>query len=116
MKGFLIGVISTLVVLVGGAFLYLRMGYLNTRADIRPSAFESGLAMSFLDASTDRHTRPQENPISPTEANLLAGMKLYQQNYATCHNAPGEADGSFGLHFYPPVPQFTEEAPDMPEY
>lgn len=116
MKGFLAGMVSTLVVLAGGAFLYLRLGFLNTRADIPPSAFESNLAMKFLDASTDRHTHPQENPVPPTEASLLAGMKLYRQNCANCHNAPGQENVSLGSRFYPPAPQFTEEAPDMPEY
>jgi mono/diheme cytochrome c family protein len=116
MKGFLIGVLATLVVLAVAGFLYLRLGYLDIRAGIHPSALESTLAMSFLDASTDRHARPQENPAAPTEANLLTGMKLYQQHCATCHGAPQQANGSLGLHFYPPAPQFTEDGPDMPEY
>ncbi len=115
MRKFFLGVIVTLAVLGGGAYLYLRMGYLDLRADLQPSAFEKRNAMAFMDASTDRHAPDQKNPVEPTEANLIEGVKLYKTYCAACHGAPDHPEKKFGHPFYPPAPQFMEEAPDMPE-
>ena len=115
MGKFILGVIVTLVVLAGGAYLYLHLGYLDLRADIQPSSFESRNAMAFMDASTDRHAPDRKNPVDPTDANLTEGVTLYRQHCAMCHGAPGHPEKKFGHPFYPPAPQFMEDAPDMPE-
>ena len=115
MRKFFLGVVVTLVVLGGGAYLYLRLGFLDLRATLQPSAFEKRTAMSFMDASTDRHAPDQKNPIGPTDANLTEGVTLYKQHCAMCHGAPDHPEKKFGHPFYPPAPQFIKEAPDMPE-
>ncbi len=108
MRNFFIGVAATLAVLIGGSYLYLRMGFLNSRADLQPSAFEKRNPMAFMDASADRHAPDEKNPIQPTEANLTDGVKLYKTHCAACHGAPDHPERQFGHPFYPP-------APDMPE-
>ncbi|MGH9355138.1 MAG: c-type cytochrome, partial [Terriglobia bacterium] len=115
MAKFFLAVVVTLAVLAGGAYLYLRMGYLNLRADVQPSAFEKRNAMAFMDASTDRHAPDQKNPAEPTEETLIEGVKLYKTYCAGCHGAPKNPGKPFGVNFYPPAPQFIEDAPDMPE-
>lgn len=115
MGKFFLGVIVTLVVLVAGGYLYLKLGYLNLRADVQPSAFEKRNAMGLMDASTDRHAPDQKNPTEPTEANLTEGVKLYKTYCAGCHGAPSSPGKPFGDNFYPPAPRFVEETPDMPE-
>lgn len=115
MKAYLLGILTTLIVLAGVAYFYLSSGFLNTRADIPPSAFESKYAMKFLDASVDRHAPHGESPVRPTEANLMDGMHLYQDNCAMCHASPQHPEKKFGHPFYPPAPDFLEEAPDMEE-
>lgn len=115
MGKFFLGVIVTLIVLGGGAYLYLRLGYLDLRADIQPSAFEKRNAMAFMDASTDRHAPDLKNPVAPDDANLTEGVKLYKTYCAVCHGAPNHSEKNFGHPFYPPAPQFMEDAPDMPE-
>ncbi len=115
MKGFLLGVLITLIVLGLGVFFYLRMGFLNTRADAAPSSFETRWAMHFLDASVGRHASDQADPIEAGPANLLAGMALYRTNCARCHGAPDHPERKFGHPFYPPAPNFVMEAADMPE-
>lgn len=117
MSKFFLGVVVTLIVLGGGAYLYLRLGFLDLRADLHPSAFEKSQAMSFMDASTDRHAPDQKNPIEPSEANLIEGVKLYKTYCAACHGAPNHPEKNFGHPFYPPAPQFMvmEDMPDMPE-
>src|SRR5579862_9564120 len=115
MRKFFLGVVVTLAVLAGTVYLYLRMGYLHLRADLQSSAFEKRNAMAFMDASTDRHAPEQKNPIAPTEANLIDGVRLYNTHCAECHGAPDHPESKFGHPFYPPAPLFTEDAPDMPE-
>lgn len=115
MKYFVLGVLATVLIGAFGTFLHLKMGYLNMRADIAPSSFESRWAMDFLDASVDRRAPEQKNPVGASESNLIEGIRLYKANCAMCHGAPGHPEKTFGHPFYPPVPQFMEEAPDMTE-
>jgi mono/diheme cytochrome c family protein len=115
MGKFLLGVIVGLVVLAGGAYLYLRLGYLDFRADVHPSGLESHQAMAFLDASADRRAAEEKNPVEPTEANLMQGMELYKTHCAECHGAPDHPEKKFGHPFYPPAPQFMTQPADMPE-
>jgi mono/diheme cytochrome c family protein len=115
MRNFLLGIIFALVILLGGAYAYLRLGFVSFRADLQAAAVESNQAMAFVDASTDRHAPDQKNPIEPSEANLMEGVKLYKTYCGVCHGAPDHPEKRFGYPFYPPAPQFMEEAPDMPE-
>jgi mono/diheme cytochrome c family protein len=42
-------------------------------------------------------------------------VKIYQADCAGCHGDVVHRHASFGDSFYPRVPQFAEDAPDMPE-
>ena len=48
---FVAGCVAGIIVLVGGGFLYARLGLVNPRADIPVPSVEAGTAMKFLDAS-----------------------------------------------------------------
>jgi thiosulfate dehydrogenase len=113
MGKFFLGVIVTIVVAAAGIYTYLHLGYMDFSADLQPSAVESDLAMSFVDASVGRRAPDQKNPVEPTEANLLDGVHLYKTRCAMCHGAPGNPEKNFGNPFYPPVPQFMTDHPDM---
>ena len=115
MKSFLFGIIFTLVVLFLGGTVLSKMGYLNFAADQAPSAFEKHVAMEAVDASTERHAPETKNPIPANEQNLVEGAKLYVNHCAGCHGIPSNADSQFGHSFYPSVPQFFTDTPDMPE-
>ena len=71
--------------------------------------------MPALDSAVDRRAPETHNPIQPTDANLIAGMKIYQSNCAGCHGDIQHSHAAFGDAFYPRAPQFVEDAPDMPE-
>jgi len=115
MRGFLYGIVFTIVVLLAGGFFYLKKGYMNTQADIPPGAIERKLAMGAVDASTERHAPEAKNPIAATEQNLAEGARLYLNHCAGCHGIPSNRESQFGKSFNPPVPQFFSDAPDMPE-
>lgn len=115
MKNFVFGILFALIALIAGGYSCLKKGYVNFAADQRPSFAERHLAMAAVDASTDRRAPRQKNPIPPTEENLVAGAKLYLDHCAGCHGVRSNPESQFARSFYPPVPGFFNEAPDMPE-
>lgn len=116
MRNFLLGFVAAVLVVGLAAFFYIRFGFVDPRADIPVNRLEQKLAMPSLDASVDRHAREIENPLTPTEDNLIAGMKIYQSDCAECHGDVNHRHAILADSLYPRPPQFVEDAPDMPEY
>jgi thiosulfate dehydrogenase len=115
MLKFLLGFAVAVVVVLAGGFCYVRFGFVDPRADLPVNWLESKLAMPALDASVDRRAAETHNPIQPTDADLIAGMKIYQSNCAGCHGDIQHPHVAFGDAFYPHAPQFVEDSPDMTE-
>ena len=115
MLKFLLGFAVAVVVLLTAGICYVRLGFVDPRADLPVSWLESRVAMPSLDAAVARRAPAGQNPLHPTEDNLIAGMKTYQQNCAGCHGDTRQSHTAFGDAFYPRAPQFAEDAPDMPE-
>jgi len=115
MRRFLFGFIAAVVIVLLAEFLWVRLGFVDPRADVLESALERRVAMPSLDASLDRHAGEARNPVAATDASLLAGMKIYQTNCAGCHGDVQQRHVVFADSFYPRAPQFMEDAPDMPE-
>lgn len=115
MKNLVSGIVATLIVFTFGGWLYLRLGYANLRADLPQPWLESQLATTALTASVARHAPLQQNPIAPTEANLLDGARLYRDKCADCHGRPDNPDSDYGASFYPRAPQFMQARTHLPE-
>jgi len=115
MRRFLAGFIAAVIIVLLVEFLWVRLGFVDPRADVAESRLERAVAMPALDASLDRHASDARNPVEATDGNLIAGMKIYQTNCAGCHGDIHQRHAAFGDEFYPRVPQFMEDAPDMPE-
>lgn len=115
MRRFLLGFVAAIVLMFFGGFLWVRLGFVDPRADVPESTLERRLAMPALDASLNRHAPQAQNPVAATEENLAAGMKVYQTNCAGCHGDIHQPHTVFGAAFYPRAPQFMEDTPDMPE-
>jgi thiosulfate dehydrogenase len=116
MGKFIFAMIVGVAIFLGGAYLYAKLGFVDIRADQKPSGFENRLAGGAMDASTEKHAPRQKNPLPPTQETLLAGARLYRDDCAGCHGSPVNPASDFGSSFYPPVPQFFKDAPDMPEH
>jgi len=116
MGKFLLGVIVTIIVLVLAGLGLAMFGYLPTQADVPPPHLERRLAMGAVDASMERHAPHVLNPLSPTDQNVIDGMKIYTMNCALCHGGLDRKPSSLARSFYPPPPNLISDPPDDPEW
>lgn len=112
-KAFILGVAVAIAVAVLVAFLVGVTGHITMRADILPTAFESRMAMRVMDANVERNAPKIENPVQPTDQNLIAGASIYLKRCAMCHGGPNQPESPLAKTLYPPPPQFVTDAPDM---
>jgi len=116
MRNFVLGIVSTiLILLIGGLGLAL-LGFLPTRANSTPPKMEAHLAMSALDNSVERHAPRVNNPVPPTDQNLIDGLKIYTMNCAGCHGNADRQPSVFGKSFYPSAPNLILHPPDDAEW
>jgi mono/diheme cytochrome c family protein len=113
-KNFLLGILFTLIVILLGGFLYLRLGLAEVRGDLPPSRFESWLLLPAMHASVRREAPNVPNPLPPTDENLIAGGKVYHDECSGCHGAPGKPDQSSDTLF-PPIPQLPVTGTQLTE-
>jgi thiosulfate dehydrogenase len=116
MRSFILGVIMTLVVLVLVGLGYALLGFFPTTADAVPPNIEERIANAALDASMERHAPRANNPLPPTDENLIDGIKLYTMNCALCHGGLDNKESAVGHAFYPRAPQLLREPLDDPEW
>jgi mono/diheme cytochrome c family protein len=116
MRNFLLGGLAALIAVALAGFGYVRLGFVDPRADLPVGSFERGIAMPALDASVDRHAPEIQNPLGSSDAVLIAGMKIYQVDCASCHGDVNHPRATLADAFYPRAPQFLDDAPDMPEH
>ena len=116
MRNFVLGMaITVLVLLIGGLGLAL-LGFLPTRANSAPPEMERHIAMSALDNSVERHAPRVNNPVPPTDENLIEGLKIYTMNCAVCHGGIDRQPSGLEKSFYPPAPNLILHPPDDPEW
>jgi thiosulfate dehydrogenase len=118
LKGIFLGAALTLVVALTGAYALVRSGLIPANADARPGWLETWAAATSLDATLARDAPKGNNPVPPTEQNLLEGVHLFAQNCAVCHgSAKGAASPSpIAKGLYQKPPQLgTDGVEDDPE-
>ena len=116
MRGFLLGIIFTLIVLIGGGSGYLMSGRLDTNADSPISTLERRIASRALDASVDRHADKANNPVPENAPTLKDGMTIYVMNCASCHGTLDKKPSPLGQNLYPHAPQLVVRPLDDPEW
>ena len=116
MRNFVLGIVITIVVLLIGGLGGALLGFMPTRANKTPPALESHIAMSAVDSSVERHAPRVNNPVPPTDDNLIEGLKIYSMNCAGCHGGIDRQHSTFGESFYPPAPDLIRNPPDDPEW
>ena len=115
-KGFFLGIIVTLAVLIAGAYLFVRSGALPAGQDSKPGKLETWAAKTSLRATVSEATNGLNSPLQPTEPNLTAGAKLYVTHCQVCHGGPDAAPSSIAKGLTPDPPQLAKEGvEDDPE-
>src|SRR6202795_1626452 len=114
MKGLILGMIATMLVL-GVGLLFALLGFVSMRADSSPSKLETAIAGHAMDASVARAAPKLPNPVTADEANLTAGARLYRDHCTLCHGDPAHPKSPLADSLNPPAPQFTNDMADMPE-
>jgi thiosulfate dehydrogenase len=95
LKGFIIGVIFTVVAALAGGYFIVRSGMIAANADATPGPVEKYIADTSLDATLRNEAPTAANPIAVTDANFIAGIKLYGTHCAICHGtAAGKASAT----------------------
>jgi mono/diheme cytochrome c family protein len=116
MRNFFLGVILTLIILIAAGIAFLELGFMPTNADATPARMERRIAMSAMDASMDRRAPHVNNPVPPTDDNIMEGMKIYTMNCALCHGALDLKPSPLAKSFYPSPPQVILHPLDDPEW
>lgn len=114
MKGFVLGIVTVILILALGLLFALK-GFVNMRADNPPSKLETAIAGRAMDASVARRAPELTNPVTPDEANLVAGARLYRDHCTLCHGDPAHPKSLLADSMNPSAPQFVDDKPDMPE-
>lgn len=111
---FVIGFLAGIILLLAALYTYARLGYVDFHANQPVSSIEKDQAMAFVHASTGRNAPETKNPLPSNEADLTAGMELFQSHCAVCH---GDINHGSPLaeSLYPRAPQFRRQKADMGE-
>ncbi len=107
MKGFIFGVLASVVVALAGAYFVLRSGLFPANADATPGPLETWAASTSLDATLAREAPKGPNPVPLTDANLIAGIKLFGEHCTMCHGTSNTKAA--------PSPEATGEYPRPPQ-
>jgi thiosulfate dehydrogenase len=103
-KGMVVGMLLTLLVAVGGAYLYFSGGHAPVAAKSPEMPFERKLAHLALHAYLDKLPHPNP-PVPENEQSFLEGAKVYKEHCAVCHGLPGEPKTAIASGMFPEPPQ-----------
>lgn len=118
MRGFIVGVIVTLVVLLVGVLGAAKFGLINIRADAPMNSMEKEIAEMAMDSGVEKSAPHIDNPIQPTDDNLMTGAMLYEKNCSLCHGSASDKGhvSPMSQAFYPRVPQIIRTIPGDPDW
>jgi hypothetical protein len=89
MKWFFLGIVTTLAVLAGGAYLFVKTGGISMDTAAPPLPLEKTVAEMALRASLG-HAADQKNPLPFSDDTMLPAAQKYKQYCAVCHGTPGQ--------------------------
>ena len=104
LKGVVVGIVLTLVVVFAGAYLYFSGGHAPVATNAPEMPFERKFARMALHSYMDKLPHPN-SPVAENEQNFLEGAKVYKEHCAVCHGLPGEPKNAIASGMFPPPPQ-----------
>ena len=107
-RWFVIGIATTLVVLIVGGYVFVRAGGVPIATTSHPLPLEERVARTAILASTG-NAAEQKNPLAPDDTSMLGGLSVFKQNCAICHSIPGKPRSPISQGMFPSPPQFFEK-------
>jgi mono/diheme cytochrome c family protein len=115
MRGFVLGIIFTLLGIFLIGYLVLRSGTIDFTANPNPGKPERQIAHLALDASTAHHAPDIKNPQQPTDPNMIAGAREYEEHCTLCHGSPQAHGMNLGQVLSPRAPQLLKRPMHDPD-
>jgi thiosulfate dehydrogenase len=103
-----LGVATALVVLVIGAYVFVKAGGISMDTTAPPLPLERKIAGMALRASMG-NAADQKNPLPFNDDTMLGGAQKYKQNCAVCHGVPGQPPTAIAKGMFPDPPQLFEK-------
>jgi mono/diheme cytochrome c family protein len=103
MKRVLLGIVIGICIFPLAGCLFVESGGMPVATKGKPLPFERFIAHVALDAAVKREAG-KPSPIEATEANLAAGVKIYQAQCMVCHGSPDGPPSVIALGMYPKPP------------
>jgi thiosulfate dehydrogenase len=103
MKGFVLGVVVTIVATAAIVYAYFATGMAPVATSATPIPFEGKFAHMALHARMGKEM-PTQVPVQADEANLMAGAHVYMEQCAVCHGVPGEDQTAIAKGEFPRPP------------
>src|SRR5579863_5215059 len=100
MKGFVLGVIVGVLLLIGGVYYYFVSGMAPAAVSDPPMMMERKMANRSLGAHIDKANIPAP-PIQATDENYMAAAKLYRDQCAGCHGLPNQPPPAIAGNMFP---------------
>jgi len=111
MKSFVLGVIATVVVLLGAGVVTIYSGAYNVAADKPHTAIEAWMLGTTMTNSIKLRASGTTPPADlDSEARVHAGFHLFDEMCVQCHGAPGKEPGEVGKGLRPQPPDLTKAA------
>jgi mono/diheme cytochrome c family protein len=111
-RGFILGIVFCILILVVGGYLFVRGGGISLATTAHPLPLEEKVAEMALQASMG-NAAEQKNPLPFNDENMVAAVHVYKEHCAMCHGAPEHVRTAISKGMFPPPPQFLEKADMM---
>lgn len=82
LKGFVLGIAVAIILAAVAGYIVLNTGVVSAAANGEPIFLERWAARTSLRATLARDAPTSPNPVPLTDANLIAGIGLYEQHCA----------------------------------
>jgi thiosulfate dehydrogenase len=107
MKGFVLGVLVTVLVGAAVVYIYFAKGFAPVATAAQAMPFEKTLARMALNARVEKEM-PHQVPIQPDEASYTAGARIYVEHCGVCHGLPGKEQTAIAIGEFPKPPRLFE--------
>lgn len=108
MRGFVLGVFVTILLIIAGGYLLLRGGGISLATTAPPLPFEKTIAKLALRARMG-NAADRKTPLSFDDGNMLPGVNTYKAHCAMCHGVPAQPRTAISKGMFPPPPQLFEK-------